>query len=185
MERSKAALFWPVLVAVTASDAVTKALAQRYLPLPQLPHDVLGNAVRLTLVYNPGAAFGISFGPYSRWIFMALIVVALIILARLYAATRDGNVPRILALALVCGGALGNLIDRLRSGLGVVDFIDVGLRDARWPTFNVADMAVTVGAVLLAVVLWTEERRAAASASAAVVPPAPAPLGERPAGEPS
>ncbi|OYV73623.1 MAG: signal peptidase II, partial [Gemmatimonadetes bacterium 21-71-4] len=153
MARSNAALFWPVLVTVTAADAATKALAQRHLPLPQLPHDVLGNAVRLTLVYNPGAAFGISFGVYSRWIFMGLTMVALLILARLYAQTRPGHVARTLALALVCGGALGNLVDRLRSGLGVVDFIDVGLRTARWPTFNVADMAVTVGALLLAAVL--------------------------------
>ncbi|HVA56955.1 MAG: signal peptidase II [Gemmatimonadaceae bacterium] len=181
MARNNAVLFWPVLVAVTAADAVTKAMAQRFLPLPLLPHEVLGNAVRLTLVYNPGAAFGISFGPYSRWIFMALIVAALAILSRLYATTRPGNVPRTLALALVCGGAVGNLVDRLRSGMGVVDFIDVGLRNARWPTFNVADMAVTVGAVLLAIVLWAEDRRAAAAAA-----PSPSPaIGEHPAGEPS
>ena len=63
-----------------------------------------------------------------------------------------------MSLALVCGGALGNLIDRLRSSLGVVDFLDVGVGDARWPTFNVADMAVSVGAFLLAIVLWAEER---------------------------
>ena len=176
MARSNAALFWPVLVAVAAADAATKALAQRYLPLPQLPHDLLGNTVRLTLVYNPGAAFGISLGAYSRWIFMALTIVALVILARLYAATRPGHTARTLALALVCGGALGNLMDRLRSGIGVVDFIDVGLRTARWPTFNVADMAVTVGALLLAVVLWAEDRQTAAVA---------APIGDRPAGEPS
>ncbi|MDE3215992.1 MAG: signal peptidase II, partial [Gemmatimonadota bacterium] len=162
MARSNAALFWPVLVAVTAADAATKALAERYLPLPQLPHEVLGNTVRLTLVYNPGAAFGIGFGAPSRWIFMGLTIVALLILARLYAQTRPGHAARTLALALVCGGALGNLIDRIRSGFGVVDFIDVGLRTARWPTFNVADMAVTTGALMLAGVLWAEDRQAAA-----------------------
>jgi signal peptidase II len=176
--RSKALLFWPVLVAVAAADAVTKALAQRWLTLPQLPHDVLGNTVRLTLVYNPGAAFGISFGSYSRWIFMALTIVALMILARLYAGTRDGNVPRILALALVCGGALGNLMDRVWSGMGVVDFIDVGLRTARWPTFNVADVAVSTGAVLLAMVLWAEDREAAAAGHTSAAPAADAPAGE-------
>jgi signal peptidase II len=176
--RSNATLFWPVLVAVTATDAVTKALAQRWLELPELPHDLLGNTVRLTLVYNPGAAFGISFGPHSRWIFTVLIVLALLILARLYAGTRPGDVPRVMALGLVCGGALGNLLDRLRSGIGVVDFIDIGLRNARWPTFNVADMAVTIGAVLLAVALWAEDRRTAADS-----PGAPAPIGEHPAGE--
>ncbi len=183
MARNNAVLFWPVLVTVTAADAVTKAMAQRFLPLPQLPHEVLGNAVRLTLVYNPGAAFGISLGPYSRWIFMALIIAALFILARLYATTRPGNVTRTLALGLVCGGALGNLVDRLRSGMGVVDFIDVGVRDARWPTFNVADMAVTIGAVVLAFVLWAEDRRLAAASAASAVRSSS--MGERPAGEPS
>jgi signal peptidase II len=179
--RSRARVFWPVLLAVTAVDAVTKALARRWLPLPQLPHDVLGNAVRFTLVYNPGAAFGINFGPSSRWIFTALTVVALVILARLYAATRSGDMPRTVALALVCGGALGNLVDRLSSGMGVVDFIDVGLRNTRWPTFNVADIAVCVGAVLLAVVLWAEDRAAAEPVSAALA--GSAPMGEHPAGE--
>jgi signal peptidase II len=176
MARNNALLFWPVLLTVTATDAVTKSLAQRFLPLPQLPHEVLGNTVRLTLVYNPGAAFGINFGPNSRWIFMALTIVALAVLARLYAGTRRGNVPRTLALALVCGGALGNLMDRFRSGMGVVDFIDVGLRNARWPTFNVADMAVTVGAILLALVLWGEDR--AAAAGGAVAESAPHAAGE-------
>ncbi len=166
MPRSKAILFWPVLGAVTATDAVTKSLAERLFPLPSLPHEVLGNTVQFTLVYNPGAAFGLNVGGYSRWIFMALTVVALVILARLYAATRDGDLPRTLALALVCGGALGNLIDRLRGGLGVVDFIDIGLRNARWPTFNVADMAVSVGAILLAWVLWSEDREASLAAVA-------------------
>jgi signal peptidase II len=180
MARNNAVLFWPVLVAVTATDAVTKSLAQRYLPLPQLPHDVLGNTVRLTLVYNPGAAFGINVGGSSRWIFTGLTVLALVILARLYAATRPGHAARTLALALVCGGALGNLMDRLRSGMGVVDFIDVGLRTARWPTFNVADMAVTVGALLLAVVLWTEDRQTATAAAGIA-----APVADRPAGEAS
>jgi signal peptidase II len=71
------------------------------------------------------------------------------------------------ALALVCGGAVGNLIDRVRSPLGVVDFIDVGISEmTRWPTFNVADMAVSFGAFLLAWVLWEEDREAASEVPA-------------------
>ncbi|MCH8934427.1 MAG: signal peptidase II, partial [Gemmatimonadetes bacterium] len=61
-------------------------------------------------------------------------------------------------LGLVCGGAVGNLIDRIRSSRGVVDFIDVGIGVHRWPTFNIADSAVTVGAIALAFVLWMEGR---------------------------
>ncbi|HVZ77478.1 MAG TPA: signal peptidase II [Gemmatimonadaceae bacterium] len=160
MPRSKGALFWPVLLAVTGADVLTKGIAVHWLVPQHLPHEVLGDAVRFTLVYNPGAAFGLFLGGQSRWIFTALTVLALGVLARLYWKTPPGHVQRILALALVCGGAIGNLLDRLRSGMGVVDFIDVGLRDARWPTFNVADMAVSVGAVLLAWVLWAEDHQA-------------------------
>ena len=65
---------------------------------------------------------------------------------------------RIVALALVCAGAVGNVIDRVRSARGVVDFVDVGIGSARWPTFNVADSAITVGAIALAVSLWLEGR---------------------------
>jgi signal peptidase II len=88
---------------------------------------------------------------------MVLTIGALFILGRLYRATRDGDLLRTLAISLVCAGAVGNLIDRIRSAQGVVDFIDVGIGDARWPTFNVADMAVSIGAFLLAWVLWGED----------------------------
>src|SRR6185295_18094245 len=117
----------------------------------------LNEWVRFTLVYNPGAAFGLHVGEHSRWIFMVLTIVALVILGRLYFATRPGDIVRTLSLALVCGGAVGNLIDRIRSERGVVDFIDIGLGDSRWPTFNIADMAVSLGAFLLAWVLWGED----------------------------
>jgi signal peptidase II len=159
--RSNSALFWPVLAFVTTLDVVTKGFAERALAPQRIPHDVFGDFVRFTLVYNPGAAFGLNLGAQSRWIFTALTLVALVILARLYRATVRGNVARTLALALVCAGALGNLLDRLRSDMGVVDFLDIGIGDARWPTFNIADMAVSVGAVLLAWVLWQEDRAAA------------------------
>jgi signal peptidase II len=147
---------------------VTKAIAVRALVPQRVPHEVLGSTLRFTLVYNPGAAFGLHLGPQSRWIFTGLTLAALVILGRLYRATVRGDLPRVLALALVCAGALGNLLDRLRSDLGVVDFLDVGFGDARWPTFNVADMAVSTGAVLLAWVLWQEDR--ALSAGSGVGP---------------
>jgi signal peptidase II len=159
--RSKSALFWPVLAVVATIDVVTKGFAERALAPQRIPHEVFGDFVRFTLVYNPGAAFGLHLGAQSRWIFTVLTIVALVILGRLFLATKRGDTPRTLSLALVCAGALGNLLDRLRSDLGVVDFLDVGFGDARWPTFNVADMAVSIGAVLLAWVLWQEDRVAA------------------------
>ena len=166
--RSNAALFWPVLLAVLVVDVVTKAIAERTL-LRGIPHEVVGNTVMLKLVYNPGAAFGLNLGPQSRWIFAALTLAALVILARLYRGTRPGHSARVAALALVCAGAMGNLLDRVRSVFGVVDFIDIGIGDARWPTFNVADMAVSTGAFLLAWVLWGDDRAERARAEGSAV----------------
>ena len=162
-----AVVFWPVVAVIVIADIVTKMIALNTLA-PFSPQQVMGDALRLTLVRNQGAAFGLYLGEYSRYIFMILTVGALIILWRLYQSTREGDLPRTLAIALVCAGALGNLIDRIRWHEGVVDFIDVGFRDMRWPTFNVADMAVSTGAILLAYVLWGEdkaERRTGATIS--------------------
>jgi signal peptidase II len=155
---ARGAIFWPVAAVIVIADLFTKAIAENALQPRGIPHPVAGDWLRLTLVYNPGAAFGLHLGPYSRWIFLVLTLAALFILGRLYMNTRPGDVWRTLAVALVCGGAVGNLIDRIRSPLGVVDFIDVGIGDMRWPTFNVADMAVSTGAFLLAWVLWGEDR---------------------------
>jgi signal peptidase II len=154
-------------VVIVIADVITKAAAVYSLVPQRIPHELIGDTVRLTLVYNPGAAFGLHLGSYSRWIFMVLTIGALFILGRLYRATKDGDLLRTLAISLVCGGAIGNLIDRIRSAQGVVDFIDVGIGDARWPTFNVADMAVSIGAFLLAWVLWGEENAESAAVVAA------------------
>lgn len=160
-------LFWPVVLVVILVDVMTKAIAADVLVPALIPHPVIGEVARLTLVYNRGAAFGIHVGAYSRPIFAILTVGALAILWRLYRATPVGDRRRVLALALVSAGAVGNLIDRLRSPKGVVDFIDIGSATWRWPTFNVADIAVTTGAVLLAIVLWHEDRAAGRESSAA------------------
>ena len=157
--RANSTLFWAVLVVIVITDVITKAMAVYSLVPQRIPHELLGDTVRFTLVYNPGAAFGLHLGAYSRWIFMVLTIGALFVLFRLYRATRETDLLRTLAIALVSAGAVGNLIDRIRSAQGVVDFIDVGLRDARWPTFNVADMAVSIGAFLLAWVLWGEDNQ--------------------------
>ena len=163
-------VFWPVLVAVLLADVVTKAIAAYALAPVGFAHDVVGEYLRFTLVYNPGAAFGFHLGPFSRWIFLALTVGVLVVLWRLFRATRAGDNVRTFSLALVFAGAIGNALDRLRSANGVVDFIDVGVGAARWPTFNIADVAVSSGAVLLAWVLWREESAEAAPARATVVP---------------
>ena len=173
-------LFWPGAAFVVVLDVVTKAIAAATLFPPMIPHPVLGDFARLTLVYNRGAAFGLHVGTYSRPIFVVLTIGALTILWRLYRASAPADWRRVLALALVSAGAVGNLIDRLRSPRGVVDFIDLGTESWRWPTFNVADIAVTTGAILLAVVLWREDRAAARAAGAAGVRASAEPLSAMP-----
>jgi signal peptidase II len=139
-------------------DVSTKLLVQANFHLYQQV-DLVGEYLRLTYIYNPGAAFGIHLGQYSREIFLVLSVVALAALLAMYWYTPVTDRVRLMSIALICGGAIGNLIDRIRSEAGVVDFIDVGVGTIRWPVFNIADMAVTTGAIILALSLWREEQR--------------------------
>jgi signal peptidase II len=150
-------LFWGTAIAVIVSDVITKLIAEATLS-PRTALSVIGDFVQLRLVYNQGAAFGLDVGENSRWVFFGLAIIALIVLGSMVRSTRPGDRFRLLALALVCGGAAGNLIDRVRSALGVVDFVDIGIGGWRWPTFNVADSAITVGAIALALSLWQEGR---------------------------
>ena len=166
-------LFWPVAAGFLVTDVVTKWWAVRALAPAHTRHEVLGEWMTFTLLYNPGAAFGLHLGEWSRWIFMALTVAAVFILTRMYQATAEGETIKLTSLGMILGGAVGNLIDRLRSAQGVVDFIDVGIGDHRWPTFNVADIGVSCGAVLLAWVLWREDRAAERAAATTDLPSAP------------
>lgn len=146
----KARFFWPTLVIVYCLDFITKRLAETHLLPQHVPHRVIGELVRFTLAYNKDAAMGLSLGGYSRAGFALTASVILVVLAVLYRRTADSDKFSALALALVTAGALGNLTDRLMSSRGVVDFIDVGIGNARFYTFNVADAGVTCGAILLA-----------------------------------
>jgi signal peptidase II len=155
---AKMILFMAVVFGVLLLDVSTKLLVQRHFFLYQ-QMDLIGDYVRLTYIYNPGAAFGIHLGEHSRSIFLVLSLVALAALVGMYWFTPVADRVRLSAIALICGGAVGNLIDRVRSESGVVDFIDVGVGTIRWPVFNVADVAVTTGAIILALSLWKEEQR--------------------------
>jgi signal peptidase II len=155
----KARWFWPVLASLVLADCSTKELVEAVLSRDPGPHALMGQWLRLTLAYNTGAAMSISLGSWSRLVFSGIALLALGVLLRLYVRTAENAALRAAALALVAGGALGNLLDRLRSPLGVVDFIDIGIGDARFWIFNLADLGLTVGAVLLAIVLWREDGR--------------------------
>lgn len=150
-------LFWGTAGAVVVADLVSKVMAEALLGR-HLPVSLIGDYVQLRLVYNQCAAFGLCLGAYSRWIFFGLAIAALFVLGSMVRATQAGDRIRLVALALVSAGAVGNVLDRVRSSLGVVDFVDVGIGMTRWPTFNVADSAITVGAITLAVSLWLEGR---------------------------
>ncbi len=151
----KARLFWPLALGLLLADCGTKRIAEESLQLHR-PQEILGEVLRFTLAYNPGAAFGIDVGPASRMVFIALTVVALGALFAMYRSTPPSHRIQLTSLALISGGALGNLLDRLRGAAGVVDFIDVGVGGARFWTFNLADAGITVGAILLALSLWAE-----------------------------
>ncbi|HSG27292.1 MAG TPA: signal peptidase II, partial [Candidatus Krumholzibacterium sp.] len=108
--------------------------------------ELLGDFLRITLSKNTGAVMGLLSG--YRWIL--LTATGLSIVALVYFAYRMRYAPltKRLCLGLILGGAFGNLIDRVSTG-EVIDFIDMGIGSYRWPTYNVADIAVSVGAVIL------------------------------------
>jgi signal peptidase II len=160
-------IFWSVATGFLVVDVLTKWWAVASLAPVHTRHPVIGDWVTFTLLYNPGAAFGLHLGNWSRWIFIALTLGAVVILTRMYRATAQDDTIKLTSLGMILGGALGNLVDRVRSAQGVVDFIDIGIGDTRWPTFNVADIGVSCGALILAWVLWREDRALAASPAAA------------------
>jgi signal peptidase II len=157
---NKARWFWPFVIALLVTDCATKRVVEHRLAVGE-PQPVMGDVVRFTLSYNTNAAMGFQLGGDSRRLVLSVLTVAaLLVLVVLYHRTRPSERLRVIGVALVAGGALGNLIDRVRSSAGVVDFIDVGVRNVRFWTFNVADMGITAGAILLLLALgWKKQNR--------------------------
>ena len=136
--------------AIVALDQVAKALVDRYLELHE-SHTIVEGLARLTHVQNRGAAFGILSDadlPYQSVLFSVVSIFALGAIA-VYAwkLPVTSLLPRA-ALALIMGGAVGNLLDRMRLGY-VIDYVDVYWGRHHWPAFNVADSAISVGVALL------------------------------------
>ncbi|MBI1736307.1 MAG: signal peptidase II [Candidatus Rokubacteria bacterium] len=145
---SRVAILAAVIVAL---DQITKLVILDRLP-PGTRIEVVDGLLALTLVMNPGLAFGLLANlPLAwRWVVAALSIVALLVLARVAVRVLPGSGwIDLAAIGLIFGGAVGNLVDRARFG-AVVDFIDVYYRAWHWPAFNVADSAISVGVVLLA-----------------------------------
>ena len=157
MLTKKAKAFWPLLLLLIFADCTTKRLAEEHLLPEHVPHPVVGDVVRFTLAYNPDAAFSFSLGQHSRIGFTVLALGVLVALGSVYRSTAAQDRMQAAALALVAGGAIGNVMDRFRTPngtyRGVVDFIDIGVGGWRFWTFNLADVGVTCGAILLALLL--------------------------------
>jgi signal peptidase II len=155
----KLAIFGTLFPLIMVLDIVTKRWALSALAGGRRL-ELFDGLVPLTLAFNRGAAFGIRIGEDSRWFFVPVTIVALVLLGVLFKQAERSDWVRIGSLTLVVSGAIGNLYDRVRWSRGVVDFIgplDLGFWN--FPIFNVADMSISCGAVLLAVSFWQEEDR--------------------------
>lgn len=130
---------------VVLADQLTKIAAVEWLAYQQALPIVPG--FNLTLMHNPGAAFSFlaDAGGWQRWFFAGLAVLVSAYLVFLIRTSEASARVYRLGLALILGGAIGNLIDRLRLGY-VIDFVELYYRSWSWPAFNVADSAITIGA---------------------------------------
>jgi signal peptidase II len=144
--------FYAAAAAVLLLDQATKFLVVEEMSRGE-SRRVLGDFVRLTYVHNDGAAFGLDLG--NRWSFIAVTVLVSAFIVFYYARSERTPLAR-WALAMILGGALGNLADRVRIG-EVVDFLHLSVAGFSWPIFNVADIGVSVGVGLLAFHLFRKE----------------------------
>ena len=146
----KGGLIWLLLSAfVIGLDQLTKVIVLDALQ-PYVPHPVIPGFLNWTLAFNTGAAFSFLADQqgWQRWVFTGIAIVVSAILTSWLARTSRKEWRTALPLAMVIGGALGNLIDRVRFG-HVTDFIQVYYREWAFPSFNIADSAISIGAVLL------------------------------------
>jgi signal peptidase II len=139
-------MFLGLAVLVVVADQVTKRLAEDRLR-EQRSVPVVDDVLRLTYVQNRGAAFGLLQDQTTFFVFVGILVIGVIAASYRYLPRSGFRLH--LALGLQLGGAIGNLIDRIRTGY-VVDFVDFGYRSNWWPVFNVADSAIVIGVALLA-----------------------------------
>lgn len=149
----------PFLLAGAATiglDILTKLIVYFRLPMDGGARPFIGDLVRWTHVRNAGAAFGLFQG--NRYFFVAVSIVSILVILFLVLRNRYRSRLMLVGFGMVLGGAVGNLADRIWLGV-VIDFIDMGFGSLRWPVFNVADMGVTLGVVVLGIGLLREEGR--------------------------
>lgn len=152
-----------VSLAILAADRATKFAIERTSPF--FRHPVISDIVVLVHSQNPGIAFSMFSDSKSAWLAPLLVASSLVVMAFLVWMIVKGRAGGALAqcgLALILGGAAGNALDRVIHG-GVTDFLEVRLWKYIWPAFNVADSAITIGAILVLFELLLGSRRQVAS----------------------
>ena len=152
--RRKLIVTFGIALTVLALDQLTKWLIERRFLLGEGLW-LIDEVLMLSHVRNPGVAFGLLSDLAQGWrlpFFLATSAVAAWLLVTIYGSAGHLPLGRV-AVGLIAGGAVGNLTDRVRYG-EVVDFIDVWIGPYHWPTFNVADSAITVGTGILLFALW-------------------------------
>lgn len=151
-----------LFAAVLLIDQATKTIALSTLKIG-VPVPVFGDLLRWTLTYNPGGAFGVRLGSSNYYLVSSLVIFAVLV----FYIWRNRYIDYIaIPLTIVAGGAVGNIVDRLRFG-EVVDFIDCDFPDVtigsyhmdRWPIFNIADMAVSVGIIVTILLIFYNSYR--------------------------
>lgn len=152
--------FYAVALTVIVLDQVSKLLIQATMPLGHsIP--IISDLFAIVHVMNPGAAFGLL-ADQAAWIrgpfFIGISLLAIGFILYYRHRRVDDHPLALLGLSLILGGAVGNLVDRLRIGM-VIDFIDVHYYQYHWPAFNVADSAITIGVSLMMLTLILDERR--------------------------
>ncbi|RQD56863.1 MAG: signal peptidase II [Desulfonatronovibrio sp. MSAO_Bac4] len=145
-------------------DQVTKVWIQNTIPLWE-SKTVIPGLFNLVHVLNKGAAFGFLAdleGNMQTYFFIGVTGLAVVLIFHLLRTVDREDYYLFSALGLILGGALGNLIDRIRLGM-VIDFLDIYVGSHHWPAFNVADMAISIGAILLLVSFYKKKRYASGS----------------------
>jgi signal peptidase II len=145
---------------VLVLDQVTKAIVHRTMTLHAPPVPILGDLLRLTYIQNSGSALGLFVG--SRWFFIGVSLLSILVILALAHSGRYRDRHLITAFGLILGGAAGNLVDRLWLGR-VIDFIEMGIAGHYWPVYNVADIGITAGVILLGIRIVFEKPASAAN----------------------
>lgn len=165
MRRTQAARWLWLSLVVVVLDRASKVAIERY-TTTSFRDPLISNFLVLVHSLNPGIAFGMFSGATSGWVSPVLLAASIAVIALLVWFLLSGRAGHALAqcgIALILGGAAGNVLDRILHG-SVTDFIEVGIGPYRWPAFNVADSAITIGAVLVLIEVFFGSRGPSESA---------------------